>query len=268
MAATNVSPDCYTHDALRNLVGSRCGREQQARYRAGWLRDSRPPVTRCLLATRRVELRALCDVYDQRRQTTRDALRLVEPPLEAVGIEEVLASPRIDAVVDRRAGHLHTTLAITALKAGKHVYLEKPAAHQLEEHVLLRDAAERSDRVIQTGTQQRSGLHYRQAKEQYVDSGALETLCWCEASGTNFPNQRRPLDAQTSTSRTRLAAISRSRSATTLRVATLRLVAIISRLRWGTTLGYPHSLGRRSTMVHGGSSSTRCRRNRRNLPAR
>ena len=138
----------------------------------------------------------MCDVYDQRRQTAREALHLSEPPLETVAIEESITHPRVDAVVIAAPDHLHTTLAIAALNAAKHVYLEKPAAHLLEEHTRLSAAADRSDRVIQTGTQQRSGAHYRQAKEQYIDSGALGDILLVRGVWHNFPNQRRPLKAK------------------------------------------------------------------------
>ena len=153
-------------------------------------------VSRRLLASERVEFHALCDIYDQRRQTARETLRLTEALLETAAIEEALANPRVDAVVIAAPDHLHTMLAIAALDAGKHVYLEKPAAHRFEEHVLLRATAQRSDRVLQTGTQQRSGAHYRKAKEEYIDSGMLGDILLVRGVWHNFPNQRRPLEAK------------------------------------------------------------------------
>ncbi|MGD9648410.1 MAG: Gfo/Idh/MocA family protein [Pirellulales bacterium] len=153
-------------------------------------------VSRRLLSTDRVTIPVLCDVYAERRKTACELLRLSEAPQETVAIEEALASPRVDAVVIAAPDHLHTVLATAALTAGKHVYLEKPAAHQFDEHARLRIAAEQCEGVLQTGTQQRSGAHYRQAKEEYIDSGALGDIVLVRGVWHNFPNQRRPLEAK------------------------------------------------------------------------
>jgi predicted dehydrogenase len=63
-------------------------------------------------------------------------------------------------------------MLMDALDAGKDVYLEKPVTHSLEEGLDEIRAAEKSGRIVQTGTQQRSWKHYLQGK-QIVESGAL-----------------------------------------------------------------------------------------------
>lgn len=150
-------------------------------------------IGRKICSNDRAELCAICDVYDERRRMTRDTIRPAEPPLETNDIAEVLSHPKIDAVLIAAPDHLHCTLARQVLEAKRHLYLEKPAAHRLDEHAVLLQAASNSDRVIQTGTQQRSGTHYRRAKEELIDKGALGEILFVRGVWHNFPNQRRPL---------------------------------------------------------------------------
>src|SRR5688572_14481793 len=71
-------------------------------------------------------------------------------------MRRLLDDPTIDAVVIATPDHWHAPAAMLALEAGKHVYVEKPCSHNFRESQLLLDAARRSDRVVQHGTQQRS----------------------------------------------------------------------------------------------------------------
>lgn len=153
-------------------------------------------VTRHLLATDRVEIRALCDVFPERWQVACDSWKLKNKPIQSVAIEEVLSSPHIDAVLVAVPDHLHTEIATKVIAANKHLYLEKPVTHHFSENRLLRGAAEGKTCVVQTGTQQRSSPHYRQAKEMFIDSGRLGDVVLVRGVWHNFPNQRRPLQAK------------------------------------------------------------------------
>lgn len=153
-------------------------------------------VSRHVLATGGAELRCLCDVYDERRKSYRESLNLSEPPFETSAIEEALARPNIDAVLIATPDHLHVTLALLVLQAKKHLYLEKPIAHRLEEHARLLEAAKQNKVVIQTGTQQRSGAHYRQAKEEIVDAGRLGQILFVRGVWHDFPRQRRKFESR------------------------------------------------------------------------
>jgi predicted dehydrogenase len=61
--------------------------------------------------------------------------------------------------------HLHHDMTIAALKAGKHVYIEKPLAHTIEEGYDIIKAWEQSKKIVQVGTQNRSSSLYKKAKE-------------------------------------------------------------------------------------------------------
>ena len=63
----------------------------------------------------------------------------------------------VDAVLIATPNHLHTLVALWAIRAGKHVYVEKPVSHNLREgEALVRAAAVRPKQIVQHGQQRRS----------------------------------------------------------------------------------------------------------------
>ena len=78
-------------------------------------------------------------------------------------LRELLASPDVDAVTIATPNHWHSLAAIWALQAGKDVYLEKPVSHNIWEGRQLVNASRKYGRVIQAGTQIRSGEGLREA---------------------------------------------------------------------------------------------------------
>jgi len=79
--------------------------------------------------------------------------------------EALLKSPDIDAVVISTPDHWHAKPAIEAAKAGKHVYLQKPATLTIAEGRAMSDMVHRCGIVFQLVTQQRSIDHFRIAAE-------------------------------------------------------------------------------------------------------
>ncbi len=71
----------------------------------------------------------------------------------------------VDAVVVSTPDHWHALMTMLACAAGKDVYVEKPLTLFVREGRWMVDAARRYQRVVQVGTQQRSGLHYQRARE-------------------------------------------------------------------------------------------------------
>ncbi len=69
----------------------------------------------------------------------------------------------IQAVVVATPDHWHALMTILACAAGKDVYVEKPLTLFVEEGRWMVNAARRYKRVVQVGTQQRSGAHYHHA---------------------------------------------------------------------------------------------------------
>ena len=72
----------------------------------------------------------------------------------------ILASKDVDAVTIATPDHWHTPMAIDALRAGKHVYVEKPCSHNPAEGALLVEAQRKYGKHVQMGTQRRSSPLY------------------------------------------------------------------------------------------------------------
>ena len=78
---------------------------------------------------------------------------------------KLLDDKDVQAVVVSTPDHWHALMTIMACAAGKDVYVEKPLTLFAREGRWMIDAAERHKRVVQVGTQQRSGPHYARARE-------------------------------------------------------------------------------------------------------
>lgn len=78
---------------------------------------------------------------------------------------ELLDDKSVDAVVVSTPDHWHALMTMLACAAGKDVYVEKPLSLFVREGRWMLDVAARHRRVVQVGTQQRSGLHYQRARE-------------------------------------------------------------------------------------------------------
>jgi predicted dehydrogenase len=78
---------------------------------------------------------------------------------------KLLDDHEVDAVVISTPDHWHALMTILACAASKDVYVEKPLTLFVREGRWMADVARRQKRVVQVGTQQRSGHHYQRAKE-------------------------------------------------------------------------------------------------------
>jgi predicted dehydrogenase len=92
----------------------------------------------------------------------------------------VLEDKDIDAVVIATPDHWHTHIALSALAAGKDCYIEKPLSQTIREGQLIRDATRKYNRIVQVGTQRRSGEHFQQAAA-FAASGKLGKVCLVKA---------------------------------------------------------------------------------------
>jgi predicted dehydrogenase len=85
-----------------------------------------------------------------------------------------LAAKEVDAVTVATPDHWHTPLAVLGLKAGKHVYVEKPSSQNPREGELLVAAQKKYGRLVQVGDQQRSSGYTRKMIDQ-IHSGFIGT---------------------------------------------------------------------------------------------
>jgi predicted dehydrogenase len=79
---------------------------------------------------------------------------------------KLLEQKDIDAVIIGTPDHWHCLITVNALQAGKHVYVEKPMANTIAEcNIMVKAAGYYSDRIVQVGQQQRSGIVFQKAME-------------------------------------------------------------------------------------------------------
>jgi predicted dehydrogenase len=135
-----------------------------------------------------VELAAVADVYEGRLAFAREVWG--SQVATTRDYRETLARPDIDAVVVATPDHWHRQIAIDAMKAGKHVYVEKPMVQELDEGALVIDAARQTGRILQFGSQHPSSIVYAKAKELFR-AGAIGELNLVEA----WINRNSPLGA-------------------------------------------------------------------------
>jgi predicted dehydrogenase len=93
---------------------------------------------------------------------------------------EVLARPDIDAVLVGTPDHWHRQVSIDAMNAGKDVYCEKPMVQHVDDGKPVIEAAQRTGRIIQIGSQRVSSIVYEKARE-LVQAGAIGELNMVEA---------------------------------------------------------------------------------------
>jgi len=127
---------------------------------------------------------ALCD-------TNPDALNQAAGRFEEARLvsdwREIVGADDIDAVVISTADHHHALAGVAAMKAGKHVYSEKPLGHTSYEARMMREVYEEADGAIATqmGTQIHAGDNYRRVVEM-IQGGAVgpvrEAHVWCSRS--------------------------------------------------------------------------------------
>jgi predicted dehydrogenase len=115
-----------------------------------------------------VELAALCDVDES---VLNKRLGEVEKakgkrPASFTDIRKLLDDKSIDAISIATPNHWHSLMGIWACQAGKDVYVEKPASHTFWEGKQLVAAARKYNRIVQHGTNSRSGVALREAMQK------------------------------------------------------------------------------------------------------
>ncbi|MEM9185789.1 MAG: Gfo/Idh/MocA family oxidoreductase [Planctomycetota bacterium] len=105
-----------------------------------------------------VEIATVCDVFN--RYTDKTAKKVQsktgKAPKKTGDYRDILSDDSIDAVVISTPDHWHAKQTIDALKAGKHVYCEKPMTHSVEEALAVHKAWLDSGLVMQVGVQSTS----------------------------------------------------------------------------------------------------------------
>jgi predicted dehydrogenase len=118
----------------------------------------------CLTRQPGVQITYICDVDDRAiaKGLKRVAKNQTVAPKGLKDFRKALEDKSLDVVTIATPDHWHTPMAIMALAAGKHVYVEKPCSQNPYEGELLAAAVKKYQRVVQMGAQRRSSAHMRE----------------------------------------------------------------------------------------------------------
>ena len=121
-----------------------------------------------------VNVAALCDV-DERLlpKLAADVEKISgKKPTTETDIRKVLENKEIDAISIAAPNHWHALATIWACQAGKHVYVEKPVSYNIFEGRKMVEASRKYDRIVQTGTQNRTSPLVQSAMD-FLHAGKL-----------------------------------------------------------------------------------------------
>jgi predicted dehydrogenase len=132
---------------------------------------------------------AVCDVNRaqvERAKAAADSAQGDKSCAAYVDFRELLARDDIDAVSIAVPDHWHALIALAALRAGKHVYLEKPLAYSVDQGRALVETVRHYGMVLQHGTQQRSTSTFQRAA-WLARSGRLGRIHTATATSPDGP---------------------------------------------------------------------------------
>jgi len=134
---------------------------------------------------------ALCDVdWNYAARTARNFPNVERFDDYRVMLERVKG---LDAVMIATPDHMHAPITIAALRAGKHVYVEKPMAHTIEEARVMTRVARETALVTQMGNNGHANDSLRQTRE-WIQAGVIgaikEVHCWSDRPGKWWTQDR------------------------------------------------------------------------------
>lgn len=126
--------------------------------------------------SRNIRVKTLCDtdelLFNSRSKIVSD--KTGTKPLTEWDMRRVFDDKDIDAVSIVTPNHWHALATIWACQAGKHVYVEKPAMHNIWEGRKMIEAARKYNKRVQVGLNNRSHLNVREAMEFLHEGGIGE----------------------------------------------------------------------------------------------
>jgi len=125
-----------------------------------------------------VEVAAICDPDSQRVASNAEYFSKQGRKVDQhIDLRRIMDDMSIDVVVTATPNNWHGLVTVWSCQAGKDVYVEKPASYNIYEGRKMVQAARKYDRVVQTGTQNRSDVGFRDAVA-YVKNGSLGKIKW------------------------------------------------------------------------------------------
>jgi len=124
-----------------------------------------------------VEIAYVCDVNAKRLPVAVKAVQDTngKTPKAVGNFQRILEDKDVDAIVCATPDHWHSLATLLACQAGKDVYVEKPASHDIWEGRKMVEAARKYNRVVQVGMQNRSSSYGATARE-LIKSGKIGSV--------------------------------------------------------------------------------------------
>ncbi|ASV31689.1 Gfo/Idh/MocA family protein [Maribacter cobaltidurans] len=130
-----------------------------------------------LIQVANVEVVSLCDVdsnfLNEVGELVSQRQKNGKVPKLYSDYRDMLKKEKLDIVLIGTPDHWHALMCIDAIKAGAHVYVQKPISVDVIEGEAMVAAARKYNKVVQVGTQRKSTPHLIDAKQQIVDKGLL-----------------------------------------------------------------------------------------------
>jgi len=129
-----------------------------------------------------VDLKYVCDIDESilGARTQAIASKTGRTPEMVKDLRKTLDDAKVDCIALGTPDHWHALPTIWGCQAGKHVYVEKPDGHNLLEGRTMVAASKKYKKVVQLGTQSRSGAHFLKAME-YIKQGSVGKVTFARA---------------------------------------------------------------------------------------
>jgi predicted dehydrogenase len=133
-----------------------------------------------------VECVAACDLWDGRQTLAKE---IAGPKIKVTRkYQELLDDKNVDCIIAAVPDHWHKQVLVDTVSAGKDIYCEKPMSHSPAEGIEMVNAAKKSGRIVQIGSQRVSSVICAKAKE-LLASGIIGDMTLVEGTyGRNDPN--------------------------------------------------------------------------------
>jgi predicted dehydrogenase len=147
-----------------------------------------------------VKIVALCDVDERQLKTASEQLAkwTSDKPKKYKDYRELIQKEKPEIVIVATPDHWHPLIAIAAMDAGAHVYVEKPIGHTIDEGKAMVKAARRNGRMVQVGLHRRVSPHNKSGME-FLRSGKAGKIGMVRAfvhygggPGVKTPDEKAP----------------------------------------------------------------------------
>ncbi len=171
--------------SMATAVLAKKAKAQSPKMRAGIIgcRNRGPQVASNLVKSGYFQIKTLCDCDEEMLNKGKKELQRenIDVPVLEKDFRKMLDDKEIDVVVVATPDHWHSLMAVMALDAGKHVYVEKPFSYNIYDgYAVLQTMKNHPKQVVVVGSQQRSGRHFQEAKE-FIQSGGIGKIGFARA---------------------------------------------------------------------------------------